>query len=500
MNFLCRLCCYGKESREDKCKDEESDIPQVATAPTVSKSSSGIEEQDNPFSEYGLNSPPKGENPRTVPQALQLIKEDCFGKYLKAFDSNHSVDKNKARCLVFLYGRGFYLLAKEEKRKEKIEKILNKPEAIERVVRLLESEGADRDITVSQAGLYVRMCQTLHRYFQQKGSFGFLPNKNKAAIYYFRIQRQGNCFMHATCVMIVYLFQNRGLSECYPVDLSKFVRRSFIDKELYKYIVKDDGGRGLDYLEMMLDSLFERKPQISSHPSSLVGASDFDLADHLKKFGPGLVTGFDCNKHFKNEEPCENKDKIGYLQFQGKNHISRGKFVELSCQQGGDVADEQYKNSVEMTLETYKSSHNVPQELFASNDANTETIDTSTNGGVNAVVEVNASSEAIGRDRGRTQEESHAMVLIGGRRVKGKLWLLLQNWWDDMQLVEVDADYFAGCQATLSFVAQTKKEFADANLETFYTMNPSLVADSNNLDRADYAKSDGCFAVPHLDR
>jgi hypothetical protein len=116
-------------------------------------------------------------------------------------------------------------------------------------------------------------------------------------------------------------------------------------------------------------------------------------------------------------------------------------------------------------------------------------------------VEANASSEAIGRDGGLTKEECHAMVVIGGRRVKGKLWLLLQNWWDDMQLVEVDADNFAGCQATLSFAGHTTKAFADANLKTFYTMNRSLVSDSNSLDRADYAERDGCFEVPgQLDR
>ena len=92
------------------------------------------------------------------------------------------------------------------------------------------------------------------------------------------------------------------------------------------------------------------------------------------------------------------------------------------------------------------------------------------------------------------------MILIGGRREKGKLWLLLQNWWDDMQLVEVDSEYFAGCHASLSFVTHPKEDFAGVDLELFYTMNSSLVAESNNLDRADYSMSDGCFAGPDLDR
>lgn len=143
-----------------------------------------------------------------------------------------------------------------------------------------------------------------------------------------------------------------------------------------------------------------------------------------------------------------------------------------------------------MTLESYKSSHLVPQDLFPSDGTNSETINARTNGTFAAA---NASSETIGLDGGPTPEESHAMLLIGGRREKGKLWLLLQNWWADMPLVEVDAEYFAGCQATLSFVCNEKEDYEGVNLETFYSMNKSLVADSNNLDRADYDRSDACF-------
>lgn len=83
------------------------------------------------------------------------------------------------------------------------------------------------------------------------------------------------------------------------------------------------------------------------------------------------------------------------------------------------------------------------------------------------------------------------MVLIGGRRENNKLWWLLQNWWDEMQLVELDAEYFAGCRAHLHFSSQPKEEFEAMDLTMFHKMNESLVADSNNLDGADYPKGDG---------
>lgn len=87
-------------------------------------------------------------------------------------------------------------------------------------------------------------------------------------------------------------------------------------------------------------------------------------------------------------------------------------------------------------------------------------------------------------------------MLIGGSREKDKLWLLLQNWWDDMQLVEVDSAYFAESNASLYF----GYDLTDANLDKFYTMNSSFVADSNNLDRADYYGNYDCFTEPRFGR
>ena len=99
MDFLRNLFVYGKDSRKDKCKDEpnESGIPQIPSTPTVSRSSSGIgvANNDNPFSKYGLSSPPKGDYSQTLKQTEKLIKRDGFGKYLKAF--NKSGQKSNVR-------------------------------------------------------------------------------------------------------------------------------------------------------------------------------------------------------------------------------------------------------------------------------------------------------------------------------------------------------------------------------------------------------------------
>ena len=499
MEFLRNRFGVGKRRQ-----GRTSDIPQVSTyptTPTVSHSTSNIFEKPNPYSKYGLNSPPQGEYAQDLREAEKLIKRDGFRGYLDKFKSGNEDTRDKTKCLVFLYGRGFYVNDEKDRRKRKVKAILEKPSAIERCKRLLESEGADRDLTASNRELYLQLCRTLHRYFQQEGSFGFLPNDNNdGAEYYFRMQRQGNCFMHSPCVMMPYLFQSRGIKECHPVDLSKFVRRTFNDSDLFNYIVKDSGGDGSAFLKMMLKSLFEEQPKIESYPYDAVIERGFDLRGKLKKYGPGIVTGFDCHKRFRNEEGDQNAGKIGLIQFQGKHH-SRGAFVELPAKDD----DEQYKEKVDMTLEAYLSSDiskssdlNVPQKLFPSTHVNEETTDVSSN--TNGV-EATAMGDGIGKDGKATEEESHSMLLIGGRLAKGRLWLLFQNWWDDMQLVEVDGAYFNGSGATLSFVRHKKEEFAAADLDSFYTMNRSLVADSNNLDRADCSDStDGCFKELRFDR
>ena len=93
------------------------------------------------------------------------------------------------------------------------------------------------------------------------------------------------------------------------------------------------------------------------------------------------------------------------------------------------------------------------------------------------------------------------MVLIGGRygESESKDYFLLQNWWSDMQLLEVDLDYLEASGASLPFVAPER--FADVhtvNLEECYSMNRYKVADAYNLDRADTRHD--CFNRPPRER
>jgi hypothetical protein len=80
----------------------------------------------------------------------------------------------------------------------------------------------------------------------------------------------------------------------------------------------------------------------------------------------------------------------------------------------------------------------------------------------------------------------HAMVLLGFRieQTTKKKWLFLQNWWPDMQLVEVSDEYFKNSEGNLVFILEDQDQYRDVDLGNHYSMNDSRVAESN-LDRAE---------------
>lgn len=92
----------------------------------------------------------------------------------------------------------------------------------------------------------------------------------------------------------------------------------------------------------------------------------------------------------------------------------------------------------------------------------------------------------------RDSTEFHAMILLGGRwDVKTKTkWLWFKNWWNDMQIVEISDEYLKNATGTLCFFGfDPEKNLKDTiSVENCYSMNESLVAESNNLDMPESAE------------
>lgn len=65
-----------------------------------------------------------------------------------------------------------------------------------------------------------------------------------------RVQRSGNCFVHAPAVLQSYLLQ--GNTSVQVIDICKFARHTFSSEKVSNYIVADGGGNSLDELKTML--------------------------------------------------------------------------------------------------------------------------------------------------------------------------------------------------------------------------------------------------------
>ena len=536
-----------------------------------------------PFNKYGLGSPPKGPESVSLEKALENIKKDGFRKLLK---KPGEVD-DTTRMLVFLYGRG-YLRGRrnKDKRIKEINELIE-GDASKRLLQIVEADGDKdlfRDATFFASS--VDSCVTLQRYFSQPNSFGFLNDMSKAK-YYFRIQRAGNCYLMAPCVMTAYLAQKRGGAEhenCPPVDVSKLVRHSFSDEELYKYVVGDEGGNALH----ILNKLVHGDPtKIYSIPAECVRAMEPGiLCGLLKTFGPALVSNFGVNENFevitsatsamkekevtsavKEKEVTTSaaKEKVVttsatsstkekevttsatsemkekdvttsvvkekevtpgatssmkekevttcttsamkekevttsatsstkkreyyIIQFDGKK-TAQGKLVKLKGPEG-EVALQKERDDMEASL----------RDRRAAPEGSNIDLTTPRRGGEESIPDLptprilNPAESAETAESGSTfdsltegkktkQLGLHAMVLIGGRQEKNKKWLLFQNWWEDMQLVEVSDTYFNDVGGVLQFLTKRALEHVDF-FESAYSTNTSPIAECNNLDMHD---------------
>ena len=476
--------------------------------------------ETNLYKKYGLPSPPRGEFRRDDPKdTIKAMKKDGFGEYTK----KDELRKDKSRVLFFLYSRGFCRNENRNERISKIKKIIEIEEVLERAVRIA-SVGVDKDVTRERQEQYKALSMSVKAYLEQPGAFG-LRSSTGALKYYFRIQQAGNCFLLAPCIGVGYLMQTKGSEQrCEPLDLTQFVRHSFDDEKLFKYLADDAGGDPETEFNAMLEGLSAK--QLNPHflRASQLGSSEFiswikalTLERFFTDHGPCIVSNFDVHKRFEKFDGSEPtaEGKIGYVQFSGPKIHGRGEFVEL-------LASQQARDEVEHTLHNYQK--NLVDEFndaHGGDDENRPALDEGGRVGVSVSADLVDNENAPALDEAEDVEVSvsgvvhigntpafdddetvsetenprhgdgkskqtgrHAMLLIGGRRdANNRLWFLLQNWWTDMQLVEVSAAYLKASGARILF-ANPDYEFAPADDRKEFSQNPFLFADANNFDRA----------------
>jgi hypothetical protein len=398
------------EDEEEESEDEEEELSnlddkQLLPSQTKLTASSYIQEEHD-YVQYGLSSPPKGKRAVSPKEALKRMQKDGHKckeiKRLWKKLNKEGHDSDMAKMLIFLYGKGFMWDKDKNQRTKFIIKMVTNEKASRRLLQILQLSGDTNLLPdLSYEHMYKNNVLALKRYFRLKGSFGYLRNMEEAE-FYFRFQKSGNCFLQAPCVMVSYILQKRAetnteIRDFSPLDISRFIRNTFSDKQLRKYVVKDDGGNSRDVLTTVGRHVSGRSwdfPTLLCAREEIRDESDpFFLKKKMERYGPGLVACFQVSKYFQRAVKRNKDDKIGIVRFDGVN--DKGKFIPLEQKGGVEVGEQDQKS-----ITTIISNHSDPSvNLFEANNIPT--------------IQETLREEVSERES--KGDELHAMVLLGGR-------------------------------------------------------------------------------------
>lgn len=317
-------------------------------------------------------------------------------------------NEDSEKILLFLYGRDFFR-RDSEKRILNVIAMLEEAEGecprkrVLQLINLLGDQHEESQLACPQAKSPF-WSGTATNYGNEENADGNQTGCNifteKGSHWIQRVQRAGNCFLHAPIVVLSYSLFHSGATQVQAVDICKYARNVLNSDELAQFLVRNDGGSSI----LVLKNILEKKTTITHSSEDIFDAKDSsdgrascELEIDFKVYGAGLV-----------------------------HHFRLG---QVFCQyQQPDIAKPE--------LPSFEG-----------------------------VVDP-------GKD-----EKYHAMVLVGMRKGSdGRWWLLLQNWWPHMQLVEVSQEYFLSCKAEISFVKhpplairatleRCDKEYAEAEME-----------------------------------
>jgi hypothetical protein len=457
--------------------------------PATSKYSNSDEPLQITYTSFSL-SPPKGPSNRQCQcdNALMKMKEDGFGEER----DQKGIPTDATRILVFLYGRGFRSENKIQRIGE-IRQILGDEESRQRMLDILRVDG-DKDCTSERQDQYKSFCSLVEQYMEQDGSFGFMKNLDKVK-YFLRFQNHGTCYLLAPSMMIAYLLQCLGKDGASPVDVSRFIRHHFTDDELFNYATKDNGGCSAKVLERLLNHFVEDTASIEPNRSlcdklstaTIRAKTDFFAS--FAKEGPILLSG--CRIHSKFQEASLSSEcgvvRNGYWRFDG-SYTSSGTFVP-ACEVGKVESRE-----CQQELHPTDANETFLSELVA---------EISVKSGVEVIGE-DFDEQPSGNKKFDSKEgadELHAMLIIGGRHDKnGKLWLLVQNWWFDMPLVEISVDYLVSTGASCYYVPSLETYQIRVILCDPISTNSADVAECHNLDQKDKIEQHMTFSEDFRER
>lgn len=433
------------------------------------------------YRQYGM-SPPEAATRVHLKEAARRIKEDGF-KLPKNIVKRPNEFNDRIRCLFFLYGNGFRKGYCKWYRKETVEDMLSEEPTsesdssspFERLVKIIKVDGdeiLDDDGRSNEFKYYRRV---LELYINREDSVGYLSNIEDLELY-LRTQSCGNCYLIAAIMFVCLLSQFKGVN-MEPIDVCKYIRNSYCDRELIQLVVNDSGGDSYEKACQILSELTGKTVKdLSAHDISALVEDNCiaDVVDMLKRYGPGLVCDFSTFKGFEQSGlPVKERTSLGLMQFAGN---LKGKKLNRHTMKGHFQEYETFNEAAGVGVFDSLEGECRPQYFFLSDSDTSTTEETGSSSSFDG-------EELDCQELEQDSTESHAMVLLHARKDEnGVYWFLLLNWWPNMALVEVSEHYFAACEACVAFV--DKDVCFENELESVYSKNPARIAHCHNLDRA----------------
>ena len=324
--------------------------------------------------------------------------------------------------------------------------------SFERLCRIAFSDSSDH-IQYDNSALkrFFNMAETTWRYSKQDGAIGGFPLEP-----FERLQASSsNCYMVSVCTWYTLMLQRQfpnATHANHPIDVAHCARRWILsdDDALIERVVKNKGGCAASFaldLTRVRDARAWEDIHFDTHTFSASQKSGA-LFDCLKEYGYGLVTGFSVHGPFRKaaepsraDQPSMSEQYLGYWKFDGMCPDCEGQFVIID-------PDDSSSDQKQCSQEKWNSTVLKFRDGTARRQRGIQSFSN------NASVTGDATPDA-----GATEETlpGHSMVVLGGHEEEMpngeiKHYFLLLNWWKDMPLVVVTADYLQACQCRVKFL------------------------------------------------
>jgi hypothetical protein len=425
--------------------------------------------------ELGM-SPPKRRD-QTIAEmddVLERIKADCF-----QFENDNN-DHDNEKILMFLYGRDFFR-RNTVKRMHNVTAMLDPQQGAHNRIKQLLHLNADlyneKDCAYfedfrKRSKFWCNIAMNYGFKKNHEGGTGHASGCNifslKGSIFLQRVQLSSHCFLHAS--VVVQSYSLRG-SVVQAVDICKYARNVLSCEELAKYIVDNDGGSS----EQVLRDVLKEKGITVVEGSNMFDHA-VDMFDHAVDRND---VNDDTSPTIKPANLTPSTDPASPIIHGANmsNHTIDGRMLKLSSGVDGAVSsivegghNPRESCTLEQHLKAYGAglvSHfRIEPRFHSFKQVSSEEFQ----------LPIFDGDVAVSSDPD-VSDSYHAMVLVGMlKKSDGKWWLLLQNWWPQMQLVEVSQQYFLSSGASICFVsnnqtgiprnfARCDKRYAEAHIE-----------------------------------